>query len=322
MRPNYNHVFWKERFLAGLPPLFAERVKTHLRNIHGGTYDLTHYSYGSLINEITKEGLAHYNDMNLRNQLKKQRRTGKKGVGQFCQQFGYNLRMPKPNSSSKKEKFFKKRNFYKKPHKFIPRKDKHVSTSYKQKSFPRWGAKCTRATKDQARPRNRQPGKQRINQLAIPDNDKAELLKILSEDFEIQSHTSDEDNIHINESSSSFEPQSECEKSKCEFDYYKAIIKMNGLSINTLTQNETFMLDLIDTIADPQAKQEAIERLISLQKDKTSRDFKTDPKEISASPAHTLREVLNRTTPPKPVTLEDLKQEVNNLKSETKSHRT
>ncbi|PIA24762.1 hypothetical protein AQUCO_35200002v1 [Aquilegia coerulea] len=55
-RNDGNNAFWKEKFISGLPILFAEKVKNRLKNKHDGIqipYDL--YTYGELIGECTSE---------------------------------------------------------------------------------------------------------------------------------------------------------------------------------------------------------------------------------------------------------------------------
>lgn len=63
--------FWKERFIAGLPPLFAEKIRTRLRDQHNGIILYHTYTFGKLINENVSKGLDLCNDINLKFQLKK-----------------------------------------------------------------------------------------------------------------------------------------------------------------------------------------------------------------------------------------------------------
>ncbi|PIA28366.1 hypothetical protein AQUCO_07100032v1 [Aquilegia coerulea] len=131
VRHDGNNNFWKEKFISGLPGLFAEKVKNRLRNKHDGIqipYEF--YTYGELISECTSEGLALCNDIRLKNQLKTQNLTGKKELGQFCEQFGYDMpkRKNKNDSSQKRisKKYFRRKP-YKKPDQILA---KHKSNSY------------------------------------------------------------------------------------------------------------------------------------------------------------------------------------------------
>ncbi|KAL4204133.1 hypothetical protein AMTRI_Chr01g130650 [Amborella trichopoda] len=74
---------WKEKFIAGLPYLFAEKVKTRLKNKNGGIIPYSVYTLGELSAKICAEGLALCTDMKLKKQLNKQKITGKKELGDF-----------------------------------------------------------------------------------------------------------------------------------------------------------------------------------------------------------------------------------------------
>ena len=63
-------IHWKSKFIDGFPNLFAEKVRNRLREINGGSIHYYTYTYGTLINACIHEGLAIYNDMKLRNQLR------------------------------------------------------------------------------------------------------------------------------------------------------------------------------------------------------------------------------------------------------------
>ena len=62
-REDCNQDFWKEKFLSGFPPLFAERVRSKLRAKHNGNIPFSHYTYGELAAEVVTEGLALCNDV-------------------------------------------------------------------------------------------------------------------------------------------------------------------------------------------------------------------------------------------------------------------
>lgn len=62
-RNDFNKAFWKERFIAGLPTVFAERIRTKLRNQNNGRISYNQITYGDLIN-INNEGLLLFNDPN------------------------------------------------------------------------------------------------------------------------------------------------------------------------------------------------------------------------------------------------------------------
>ncbi|KAL5846548.1 hypothetical protein ACOSQ3_010072 [Xanthoceras sorbifolium] len=63
------------------------------------------------------------------------------------------------------------------------------------------------------------------------------------------------------ESSSSSE-----EEEQCNCDHYKSILKLNGLSINMLRQEDSLILNCIDAIDDPEKKRSAMEKLLAMAK--------------------------------------------------------
>ena len=91
-RQDGNSTFWKEKYISGLPALFAERIRNRLRTKHNELeIPLDHYTYGELTNEMIAEGLNLCNDLNLKAQLKKQGITHRKEIGEFCEQFSLSL---------------------------------------------------------------------------------------------------------------------------------------------------------------------------------------------------------------------------------------
>ncbi|GAV73160.1 hypothetical protein CFOL_v3_16647, partial [Cephalotus follicularis] len=70
---------------------------------YGGIIPYNRCTYGDLISEINVVGLELCNDLKLKKQIKREKLTSKKELGQFCEQFGYEI--PYKNHKSKyKEK--------------------------------------------------------------------------------------------------------------------------------------------------------------------------------------------------------------------------
>ncbi|KAL2493399.1 Enzymatic polyprotein [Abeliophyllum distichum] len=87
-RADCKFAFWKERFIAGLPKLFAERVRNSIKDKHSNLpYD--DLTFGQIIGFINKEGLSLCNDLKLKAKLKTDRMEGRKELGSFCEQYGY-----------------------------------------------------------------------------------------------------------------------------------------------------------------------------------------------------------------------------------------
>jgi len=79
--------FWKDKFIDGLPSLFAERVKKTLRNAQG-IIPYNDFTYGKLIGACTQEGINLCNELKLSRQLKMDKLREKSQLGDFCTQFG------------------------------------------------------------------------------------------------------------------------------------------------------------------------------------------------------------------------------------------
>lgn len=97
--------------------------------------------------------------------------------------------------------------------------------------------------------------KRKINNLSIPEEEKNRLLDLLS----------DEDNselelLELEESESSDWETDSGKDQECQCNNYKAIMDINGLSINKITMQEPILLDLIDSIEDKNQQRKIIEK--------------------------------------------------------------
>ena len=72
-----NQKFWKEKYISGLPLLFAKKVRTHLRKEGDGTINYNHLDMGKISQKIRLVGSELCNDLKIRDQFKKQRLLGK-----------------------------------------------------------------------------------------------------------------------------------------------------------------------------------------------------------------------------------------------------
>jgi hypothetical protein len=80
--------YWKEKFIDGLPSLFAHKVKDELIN---STIDLIEYdnlTYGDLFSTVKKLGIKNCIDQKMIRQQLKNARKAKYEMGNFCEQFG------------------------------------------------------------------------------------------------------------------------------------------------------------------------------------------------------------------------------------------
>lgn len=87
-RDDCNKPFWKEKFLAGLPIVFSEKIRTKLRNQNNGRIPYDKLTYGDLVNIINEEILNICNELRLKQQLKRELSASKKELDSFYEQFG------------------------------------------------------------------------------------------------------------------------------------------------------------------------------------------------------------------------------------------
>ena len=83
LRPDCKEPYWKEKFIAGLPNLFAEKVRNTLREKYNSQIPYRDLTYGELISYINKEGLAICSNLRLNAKLKTDKITGKNELGDF-----------------------------------------------------------------------------------------------------------------------------------------------------------------------------------------------------------------------------------------------
>ena len=185
-RSDGNLSFWKEKYISGLPTLFAERARNRLRGKHSGMeIPLESYTYGELTNEMIAEGLALCNDLNLKAQLKKQGINHRKEIGEFYEQFSYPLikerkthKKPQNNKRFYKYRKKKRQNQYQEN---IPSR----KISYKKKIPKRQFIKsvtCHKCGKN-GHYANKCVLKKKINTLSLEDSVKQHIYNIIDDEI-------------------------------------------------------------------------------------------------------------------------------------------
>jgi len=107
IRPDCHLDFWKERFISGLPPLFASKVRTKIQDLCEGKISYHQMTYGDLVSIINIVGLELCTYIKLKNQLKKEQHSSRRELGSFCQDFGYTNIVAPSTRSAKKNKAYK-----------------------------------------------------------------------------------------------------------------------------------------------------------------------------------------------------------------------
>ena len=109
IRPDCNLDYWKERFISGLPPLFADKVRTKIQDRNNGSIPYNNLTYGDLVSTINIVALELCTDIKLRHQLKKEQSSSKKELGSFCRDFGF-ITPPYTKKKEEREKSYRKIN--------------------------------------------------------------------------------------------------------------------------------------------------------------------------------------------------------------------
>ena len=227
--PESNDSHWKSKFIDGLPHLFAERVRNVLRkgDLH---INYNQYTYGKLIGTCIQEGLNLCNEIRLNKQIKRQNLTEKSQLGQFCAQFGMEM---KPSDKSKisrnrtsrfKEKRYKRRKFRKEinKEKDLARKNEWKAKNNTTKKIRRCYI-CGETDHLANRCRNKKARrlKKKINNLNLQEEEKQEILNVIYSEKEESSESEESEeqnelkNIEENFEYSSTTSESEEEEPSC-----------------------------------------------------------------------------------------------------------
>jgi hypothetical protein len=100
--------YWKEKFIDGLPSLFAHKVKDELINLNTGMIDYENLTYGDLFSIVKKLGIRMCIDQKLLRQQLKNSKKVKYEMGNFYEQFGLPPIAPSRVNRKKSKKFSRK----------------------------------------------------------------------------------------------------------------------------------------------------------------------------------------------------------------------
>ncbi|KAI5339378.1 hypothetical protein L3X38_018650 [Prunus dulcis] len=161
LRDDSNQPFWKEKFINGLPNLFAHKIRTTLNN-EQGQIDWDNLTYGNIISTINQVGMKMCIDFKINRQIQSDRKSAKYELGNFCEQYGLTSIPPsrkhKPSHLRKrhypkkqflrKDEFYKKRkfspkkNWSKRPKQSRSKKDKSKVKCFKCQKFGHYASEC------------------------------------------------------------------------------------------------------------------------------------------------------------------------------------
>jgi hypothetical protein len=268
--PEPNQDFWKEKYISGLPPLFAEKVRNSLRKEGGGSINYHYLDIGKITQKIQLVGAELCNDLKIKDQLKKQRILGKREMGDFCYQFGFqdpyvhrkrkthSKPMTKPNDKSKMSFQATKR----KPKRIYNKNIRTQDTESKETICYKCGLKghiANRCFKSKV--------KKEIQALLDSESeDVKEKLEAILNNIDNDSSSDEEKNAEINC----------CQDSGCSCCEPDNSEEESDENILVLTSLEEFVLDTFETIQDPEEKRRVLEKFLSrvkTDKDKLKKDI-------------------------------------------------
>uniref|UniRef100_M1DJH6 CCHC-type domain-containing protein n=1 Tax=Solanum tuberosum TaxID=4113 RepID=M1DJH6_SOLTU len=339
--PECKSTHWKSKSIDGLPTLFAERVRKSLRG-DNTSINYEKYTYGKFISACVQEGLSLCNEIKLNQQITRHRLNERQQLGEFCEQFAFDIPKqkskdkeytPKKNKSYKKdyEKWKKKRIENK-----LRRAEESKGNSSKRKKKYRHNYKKSDTCHKCGRfghYANDCRVKEKKN-LDIDDNIKDSLYKIMlnsdsgkseSDDSSSEESSTSEDIRALQQENLYKTSEDEClpcqQGLKCEEeeedDLYKIYSQFKDLSLNVIDNDD--VLDLLKNIKDPEVRAQIIDKISSSSTRKKKDHI---PEEIpSKDCSYTMAEVKNlllerRKLISSPTTISDLKEEINNLKKD------
>ena len=327
MRNDSNKPFWKEKFVNGLPSLFAHKVREELsKNL--GYIDYDNLTYGDIISYIQKIGLKMCIDFKLAKQASKDKKKAKYELGTFCEQYG----LPPVAPSRRKHRHSSKHIESHKTHR--RKKRKYIYTDKNSKEIPDKKSKSTRkksykkSTKydkskivchncgQKGHYKNECRVKKKLSQMNVSAEDTEEILELMR----IEQESSNNEDISNAETSnydtdSNDESNSDNEVTICTANCNNEDCCKTVNVINKDDEESSLLIELISKITDPSLKTQYLKQL----KDLLTKDTKVTDRVIKAKekPIFSINKTLERfKTPVKEITLPELNHEVNKLKKE------
>ncbi|KAH0665125.1 hypothetical protein KY285_026331 [Solanum tuberosum] len=308
IRPDCNLDLWKERFISGLPPLFADKVRTKIQDRNNGNIPYGSLTYGDLVSTINIVTLELCTDIKLKHQLKKEQSSSRKELGSFCRDFGF-ITPPDKIQKDKKGKSHKKKS-RRRDDSTRPKKKKSRSKRPNDaKVDVCWTCGKSGHKANECRSKTK---KKKINLLNIDEETKGKLLAILDEPFSESSGASDEysddEDIDLDYDSdaSQLGKDCTCTEAFCTCDSTPQIRVLSDHSKEAL-------FDVIQHINDNEARNRFLLELKNLL-------LNTDkPKTRPIIEPFSMRQIMNRSESHSEPSISDLRYEVYNLKEEIKN---
>ncbi|XLU34403.1 hypothetical protein S245_070469, partial [Arachis hypogaea] len=298
-REDSQQPFWKEKFLAGLPKSLGDKVRDKIRSLTpDGIIPYDELSYGQLISFIQKVALKICQDDKIQRQLAREKTQNRIDLGTFCEQFGLPACHPRKSKRPSNRKVFIKPN----PEKNFRRSRKSFQNPKNEKNFQK-----NFQNYPQKNPiicyTCKKPGhiskycrlKKKINNLNLDPLIEEQINNLMLESSENDSDRESSDDIN-----------------NIEIDDIESSSDSDVKQIGVLSKDQDLLFDAIEAIDNPEQKKDFLLKLKkSLQKEKK-------PKNLVLSNKYDVKPIFKKLEKQviRPITIQDLQSEVNNLKRE------
>ncbi|KAM2636698.1 hypothetical protein EV1_021297 [Malus domestica] len=329
LRDDSNQPFWKEKFINGLPNLFAHKIRNTLIN-EDGIIPYNDLTYGHIISTIQKEGMKMCIDMKISRQAQSDKAIAKYELGTFCEQYG--LPPIAPSNLKKKSTIFNRSKIFKsRPHYSNYRKGKYAKPNpfYENPRSKSWKGKRKSSGKFHSKDKshkgkcykcgkeghyaNKCKVKKTISQLKISEEEKLQLIQALELQNTDSSHSS-EDDLGSTSSSSYQSASSKHSTPNIKLGCLDACCK----NISVLTKQEKqeeLLLELISNVEDTELKRFYLKKLKNLV---CHEEVGTSQSHIQKPPISLSSTLAKFSKTKKEITISDLQKEINQIKEEIK----
>ena len=326
--PDPNQDFWKEKYISGLPPLFAEKVRNSLRKEGQGSINYQNMDIGNITQKIQMVGAELCNDLKIKEQLKKQRVVGKREMGDFCYQFGF--QDPYESRNKKTHRKPVKRHYDGQQNRRYPNKRTKYRKTYANREGISNKGSNSKSVKGKGKPNDfvcfkcgskghkanqcfKMKVKQEIQALLETDSeDVKEKLEQLLNHIHSDSSSDDENNSEINC----------CKNDECScYEQDSTSEEESDEDVLVLTDLEQFVLDTFETVQDPEEKKFILEKFLSRIKNNKDKLAKEIQKRQFCSIDEVFKRVEDQKKKSKQLDINDLLKEQEGMKRELRDHK-
>ncbi|CAL8135781.1 unnamed protein product [Prunus armeniaca] len=234
LRDDSNQPFWKEKFVNGLPNLFAHKIRTTLSN-EQGHIDWDSLTYGNIISTINQVGMKMCIDFKIGKQIQSDRKSAKYELGNFCEQYGL---ASIPPSKKNKPNYFRKNRHYSRRKQFSQHNNDDREFYKKRKSSPK--KNWSKAPKDEEK-------EKLIKVLELRDSETSSVETLVA------SSESESDQFSDSQISSP-DIQIGCNDKCCN--------RLKSISVLTKQEEqEELLIELISKVENPDLKSEYLKKL-------------------------------------------------------------